>query len=394
MARPDRLAAPDVAPSGDRVRALDGLRGAAIVWAVSTHLMETFRPVSTFDRVSFIVAKAGWVALETFFALSGYLITSILWDTRGSRHYLLTFYARRLVRIVPVYYGFLLGLIFWITQIDALDAGESRALLRVQAWYWSFLVNWLVYWKDRWLIAPYNTAHFWSLAVEEQFYFAWPLCVMRLSRERLLKVAVAAFVFSVALRVGLVRGGADGLRVYVCTPARLDSLALGAVVALIGKGPTGFSALRRWILPAGLVSLAVLLAIVFYKGELIASDPLVQIVGFAVIAVGSSALIAGCASLPDSRVARVFDRPSLRRFGRYSYVMYVVHYPLVFALKRVGFTIPHLTEMVGSLHLAAVLYLVTLMTFTVGIAALSWELVEKWLNKRKDAWFPVEMQEP
>ena len=176
-----------------------------------------------------------------------------LYDSKDSDHYFRSFYARRILRIFPLYYGFL---IFWMIVIpvfrrDVFDLNSDN-----QIFYWLYLQNWR-------FSAPASLdgqilAITWSLAIEEQFYLAWPLVVSLLRRRQLMMLCLTLVVTSLVVRVALTVLGAHQITVYMPTPARMDGLAVGAFIALALRSPGGL-ALRPW---AGPVALGAILAFV------------------------------------------------------------------------------------------------------------------------------------
>ena len=138
---------PKKAPPASRLPALDGIRGLAILLVLFYHLLR-------YDN-SFLgrVSHHGWLGVELFFVLSGFLITSILYDSRGGQHYFRNFYARRILRIFPVYYGFLaLALILAPLLIKARIDGYPR-FLHYQLWWWFYGANLLESVKG-WICTP------------------------------------------------------------------------------------------------------------------------------------------------------------------------------------------------------------------------------------------------
>jgi peptidoglycan/LPS O-acetylase OafA/YrhL len=188
-------------PAGARIPALDGIRGIAILCVMLYHF--TFyggiEPTLIVDKVYYHTALVGWFGVDLFFVLSGFLITGILYDTASAPQYFRNFYARRVLRIFPLYYGTLAVFFFLIPLvIDISDTFEE--LLRDQLWYWSYLVNVqiaLEYWPSFFALG-----HFWSLAVEEQFYLVWPLVVFFLKRRSLIAICVVCIVGAFLVRVG------------------------------------------------------------------------------------------------------------------------------------------------------------------------------------------------
>src|SRR4030095_2778309 len=140
--------------------ALDGLRGLAILLVILYH---NFSFINHFFFA--------WLGVDLFFVLSGYLITSILLNSVNSPHYLKNFYAKRVLRVFPLYY---LSLIIFLIIFPLLGIYKSELKYYVdnQLWFWFYLQNWLL--SFNFPTTGNFLNHFWSLGVEEQFYLAWP----------------------------------------------------------------------------------------------------------------------------------------------------------------------------------------------------------------------------
>ena len=126
---------------GSRMLALDGLRGIAICLVILFHADIGF-DVSDVNvaRLS-SVAKCGWIGVDIFFVLSGFLITGILLDTRKSPKYLTSFYARRFIRIFPLYYATLLAVFVILPNCASIDSPKLQFLFTHQGYFWTFLSN-------------------------------------------------------------------------------------------------------------------------------------------------------------------------------------------------------------------------------------------------------------
>ena len=206
--------------TGGRVEALDGIRGVAVLLVMIGHgvVFGGFSTRSGWDAVFNAGAKTGWVGVDLFFVLSGFLITGILFDTRGSEHYFRTFYVRRFLRIVPVYYAVLLLYCLWGHAL--IDAAESPELSwNGLAWAATYLSNYPTG-LHGWGVLPHPVRHLWSLAIEEQFYLLWPLLVYRVDARRLMTICLVAVGVGWVTRVLLLALSLD-IAGYVWTPARL-----------------------------------------------------------------------------------------------------------------------------------------------------------------------------
>jgi peptidoglycan/LPS O-acetylase OafA/YrhL len=300
------------------IPALDGIRGVAIMWVVFHNATAFSYASRLLFHVPAILAQMGWIGVELFFALSGFLITRGLLETQATAHYFRNFYAKRALRILPLYYTVLFVLLVVLPRLITLHPPYSN---EHQASLWFFFANWTP-------LVPYGFAHFWSLAVEEQFYLFWPLVVCWLPAGRLLRVCLWAAVGTLFLRGAMAAYGADWWTLYATTPARMDALALGGAVACVMHLP----ALRAWM-RMRLAAMSVATLLLFLLGAVLthAYDRTTwpgQTLGYTLLAVCSAALVGSVAvteHTAPTRLASVLAWRPLRSFGRYSYAIYVFH---------------------------------------------------------------------
>jgi peptidoglycan/LPS O-acetylase OafA/YrhL len=375
-------ASPTLARLGTHIPALDGLRGLAILLVMVHHFVYFggMRPSLIIDRIFYAISLAGWCGVDLFFVLSGFLITGILLDVKGSPHFFRNFYMRRLLRIFPLYYGVLLVLFVVLPQFARLG-WNFQALVDDQGWYWSYLVNFPIAFEG-W--PPFDAiAHFWSLAIEEQYYLFWPIIVF-LSPPRYLRViCLTVIVCSLGLRVEFMRNGYP-LAAYVLTPARMDTLAVGALLALMVRCPGGLSQLSHWAWPVVGATGAMLSGIVLWRRGLDSVDPVVQTIGFTLIAFLFGALLIVAVTSPSSTIlGKVFTHRGLMSFGRYSYALYVFHHPLGYISRRSGFRVANLPTFLGSQLPGELLYIAVATGLSLGLALLSWHLYEAQFLKLK-----------
>jgi peptidoglycan/LPS O-acetylase OafA/YrhL len=367
---------------GTHIPALDGIRGIAILLVMVGHF--TFYggmdPTVLVDRLYFDIATVGGIGVDLFFVLSGFLITGILYDTRDSGLYLRSFYSRRVLRIFPLYYGFLVAFFIVLPRLVDL-APDFDALHGSQVWYWTYLVNVDVSlngWPEFGHIG-----HFWSLAVEEQFYLVWPLVVLAARRRTLLRICVACIVAAVALRIALPLF-ARPVAASVLMPARMDGLAVGAFIALVGRGPAGMAALGRWVRPVLAVCGSGLIAIWVWRGGFSMAEPVARTVGLALLALFFGALLTAAIRAPSSSVVgKLFAHPGLRFLGRYSYALYVFHHPVIFFMKRRGYTVDLVPELLGSQLPGQLALFAVAGGISTLLALLSWYLWEHPFLKLK-----------
>jgi peptidoglycan/LPS O-acetylase OafA/YrhL len=370
------------------IPALDGVRGLAILLVMLHHF--TFyggmgRTVFV-DRLLYTVSMAGWCGVDLFFVLSGFLITGILLDAKGSEYFFRNFYMRRSLRIFPLYYGFLV-VFFVILPLVVPLGSKFEGLFKEQGWYWSYLVNVAIA-KEGW--PPfYAIAHFWSLAVEEQFYLCWPLVIFVCRQRHLLMICLAFIVGSLGIRLGLVLGG-QPLAAYVLTPARMDALAVGALLALIARRPSGFSGVLPWVWHVIGGSALALAAIFLWQRGLSAVDAVVQTIGYTLLAVLFGAILVVAVTAPPATfLGRVFAHRGLVFFGHYSYALYVFHHPIAIFMRKAGFRADGLPTVMESQLPGQLLFMLVATIISLSLALLSWHLYESQFLKLKSL-FPYE----
>jgi peptidoglycan/LPS O-acetylase OafA/YrhL len=314
------------APALHRFAALDGLRGLAVLAVIVFHAFHVSEQgaAGVMDRVANRAAQSGWIGVDLFFVLSGFLITRILDATRGVPGRARTFYARRFLRIFPLYYAFLAA-VFLVAPRLTDDPAPFRASLGTPAWSWLYLTNVAVALHGWGAVAEFLT-HFWSLAIEEQFYLVWPWLVFWLPRERMMRVCLAVAALALACRIALVTAG-QPTAAYVLMPARMDGLALGAWVALAVQD--GEVRLRARSLRAAAAAALAVAVIAFARRGLVMSDGMVVTAGITSLAVLFAGTVGWAVTGGGGRAGRLLAHPALRSVGRYSYAMYVLHLPLL-----------------------------------------------------------------
>ena len=314
------------APASEIVPALDGVRGLAILLVLAHNLSpfeSTRRLIDLSAELSF---DFGWVGVQLFFVLSGYLITGILLDTRGAPGYYRAFFGRRVLRIFPLYYGVLF---LCLVIVPALGLAPDALLAdrRHSVWLWTYLINWAEPLGAAIAVFP----HFWSLAVEEQFYLVWPFVVRRTSPRRLLAVALGLVVVAFGSRLALRVAGAGVAGPYMFTICRMDALGLGAAVAAVLRIPELAERVaqrqRAIAIGAGVLFVVGGVATRGYPRTSYRD----QTFGYTILALTFAAVVL-LAVLDHRRgrgcVGAVLDNAVLRSFGKYSYAIYMFHQPL------------------------------------------------------------------
>lgn len=312
-----------VAYSRMHVPALDGVRGIAILLVMIYHFSSSLSvlgfgsPVLTFLRF-------GWCGVDVFFALSGFLITGILLDTKQSPGYFRNFYTRRILRIFPLYYGSIL-VVFLVRGMlpDAGVWGVHDDLLSPGSMLWPslYLQNFAISLQGAAVTGV--TTHYWSLAVEEHFYLLWPLLVWLATRRQIMLLALAAAMCSLAARVVLYIHGSDLDALFGLTPLRMDGLALGALASIAIRGPGGLAPIVRWAWAVLAVSGTILVGLVVLRHGTHQTDPAIWVFGYPLVAVATAAMLV--VGMANGTVGYLLALAPLRWFGKYSFGLYVWH---------------------------------------------------------------------
>jgi peptidoglycan/LPS O-acetylase OafA/YrhL len=317
--------------------ALDGLRGIAVLSVILFHVLH-FRP--------------GWMGVDLFFVLSGFLITSILIDTKHTTGYFRNFYIKRVLRIFPLYYGTLLAffLLLFIKQGNAVIFKALPYFTYVPNITWTILNKWPVDY-----LSPLN--HFWSLAIEEQFYIFFPL-VVYFVRDRSLPTILGLLVLlTIACRCWFYFGLNNQVGCYVFTFCRIDGLLIGAIANLYARN---FKSVR---IEYFLLTLIAIVIIAYINMDL--TSPLFSTVGYTITALFFAfILLFGLSG--KNYLTRFLNIGFFRHLGKYSYGLYMFH-PIYYGI--INFTIgTHYSETSSMRYLIPVLslaatYITALLSF-------------------------------
>jgi peptidoglycan/LPS O-acetylase OafA/YrhL len=309
--------------------------------------------------------------------LSGFLITGILFDMKGSPHYFRDFYARRILRIFPLYYLVLLGstlLVWFVCPSDQKVLHGTDSMM----WYWCYAANIAYTIKGTWLQSPTWThfSHFWSLAVEEQFYLIWPI-VMYFSSTRTL-VRVCLVVMCVALPIQTMVGNLVNYGVaYQFTLCRIGALVLGGWLSLqLRTNPPTWSMLARWAPSLAIIMGGVLVAEMFTVEN--GSVP----IDVTVWVCFASMLVSALTAPQTSMWRRFLESRVMRFFGRYSYALYVFHH-LFRTVWDYKIGVAPFERFTGSHALGLILHGTCIAATSIVISVLSWHLFEKHFLRLK-----------
>jgi peptidoglycan/LPS O-acetylase OafA/YrhL len=342
-----------------RIPQLDSVRGLAVL-AVLIHNTDK-------ELYTGFVARNGWMGVDLFFVLSGFLITGILLDTKNSNGYFRNFYARRCLRIWPLYYCTLLFMFLVVPIIRPSEAHQIFEPRSMPWWsYFVYLQNFLVPSITR---ATGLLGVTWSLAVEEQFYVVWPLVVRFCSSKTLGRIALTVICLDPALRFLLVQ---RGFNVYPNSLCRLDGLMWGALLALLFRSET----LRR----ETCVPIAWSVLLIAAPLAILTADRVLWAV-YSFTALASASFVYLALTSNNKRLQRVLSNRFLIYSGVISYGIYLLEKIPIDAAKSF-----HL-----SAHPAIVLAVTGATTYLM--ATLSWNLIEKPALRLK-RFFEVEQIMP
>jgi peptidoglycan/LPS O-acetylase OafA/YrhL len=355
-------------PSLPHQPALDGLRGIAVIAVLLYHGGVTWM-------------RGGFLGVDLFFVLSGYLITTLLFVEWGRRRHidLVAFWIRRARRLLPAIGLLIVGVVVYAVVVaDASEAGQIRGDGLASIFYvanWRFVISGQSYFDQ--FVVPSPLRHMWSLAIEEQFYLLWPFIVLALlkwrPRLRLLgQIFAGGAIVSALLMAVLYHSGEDPSRVYYGTDTRAQALlvggALAAVLARAGvrRGRPALSA--PWV-RAGTVGAVVLAVLVVAARD---TSSWMYRGGYLLVAVACAAVIGAAVQSRRNLVRAALSPRPLRAVGKVSYGLYLWHWPVFLTMTeaRTGWSGTPL--LFGRLAV------------TTGIALASYFLVE--LPVRRGAW--------
>lgn len=370
-----------------RIPELDGLRGFAILIVVLLHYFYKPGALAPAGYRHFqAIFRLGWVGVDLFFVLSGFLIGGILLEARTSKNYFKTFYTRRFFRIIPIYYAWIaLYIVLIVAAGDILRQHMHSGLVPPLGFQ---VYSHFLFIQNIW-IPEYVTVFLWwfgvtwSLAVEEQFYLVAPLLFRFVPGQRLLYVLLGVVIGAPLLRTYVyLHENHPHLNTYLSMPCRADSLAYGALAALLWRRRE----FRAWVRShcAALYTLLAVLAAGMAAMWLWFSNPVnkvSQTVGYSWTALFFAVVLVTVLGDTDGMLARVARQRWLGALGRVSYCVYLIHLAVAyFCFGLILRKIPYIAD-ARSIALA-----VLCAGLTYGIALLSWRHFEKPLIQRGHAY--------
>ncbi|HWY07270.1 MAG TPA: acyltransferase [Candidatus Acidoferrales bacterium] len=371
-----------------RIPELDGLRGLAILLVIICHyIADASHPPLGFIADHLItILDLGWSGVDLFFVLSGFLIGGILLGSRNSRNYFRTFYLRRVHRILPVYYSWIL---FYVVLVSICVYSSLRPIimtppgialasqdLAIVPKYLLFLQN-ILYsprpFEWQWFVVT------WSLAVEEQFYLIAPPLIRWVSQRILMVILCLTVIAAPVLRyVSFVYFPQLDHFAQFSMPCRADALSLGILAAIAWRSNAVRSFLQRnpGILQRTTVYLAV--CIVALLWWLVRPPNVVTVTaGYSVLAFFYVSLVLLVLSQTNSLVARCMRIALLRRLGGISYCVYIIH----LTINELGHRFL-LHQEPDLSHWQGILITCIAFVLSITIASVSWKFFEKPLIRR------------
>jgi len=356
-------------PTSRHYPALDGLRGVAILMVVFLH---------NFGFMNYFFF--GWLGVDLFFVLSGFLITDILMNSLDKPHFLRNFYMKRILRIFPLFYLIVILCLFILPAIKSLHL-DVHYYKENQLWFWTYLQNWLFIIKEpqgeKFLL------HTWSLAVEEQFYLVWPVIILLFRKPKvLLTIALIILVLTGVLRYIVWISKVEDLAYSsLYTFTRIDGLCIGSAVALLLRINPGF--LKKYTTLIVLLMAVINFGFYFINNHRSFTLPYLAFIGYTTFAVLFGLLVYEAVTGKSKIIKFLLENRPLKFFGKISYGLYVYHWP-VFLI-----CFPFVTEFVlNNMHissrLAATTSSIIVTVATILLSVISYRYFEKpFLNLKK-----------
>jgi peptidoglycan/LPS O-acetylase OafA/YrhL len=341
--------------------ALDGVRGVAILAVMFCHFAGIFTSHSTPEYLVYRWLAEGGKGVDLFFVLSGFLITGILLDAAKDRGFFSTFYFRRALRILPLYFAYLFFTAVILRNYAIVTSHSDPYASAPTAWFVTFLGNWP---PARSLFQPWS--HLWSLCIEEQFYWIWPIVIFVIPRRYLGRTFLLLIAAVFYYRYRAIEAGVDVEFLKRCTLLRVDTFAIGGLVALAVRRPRWRKVGEMLWLPAGLVILVWITA-----RETGALPELPFLHFFFSLSWVDTPLFCACLIFiaATAEHIRVLEFPFLKTMGKYSYGLYLLH-PFSWWILPCG-------KFAASPFIVKASVLICLAGISFALARIAWVLIER-----------------
>jgi peptidoglycan/LPS O-acetylase OafA/YrhL len=368
----------------NRIKELDGLRGVAILLVMSLHLVKraTYFTENPILKSVLNFTNIGWIGVDIFFTLSGFLITTILLSSKNKEGYFKNFYSRRMLRIFPLYYLAIGVVLLFAPRLEIEFIQNLKYALPIMLVY---LQNWALL-SEGFFITSYLGVT-WSLAIEEQFYFIWPLIIRWVSKEKLIKFSIGYIVLSWGIRIATALLWEDLAEItrfhYYASFARFEEMLLGGLLAILLTYDGAKEKIRQFSLPMFILFSCFFIILCFLSlpntPQPAHSNIPLTLGGYTAVMFFTTGLLGIFVTFPpESGLRRLFQNQILIFFGKYSYAMYLFHMIVGIIFLDVfwqrGFR--------GWEYFF--IYLIASFGGTIILSLLSWHLLEKhMLNLKK-----------
>ena len=348
------------------------MRGIAILFVVFYH---------NFGFVKYFFF--GWLGVDLFFVLSGFLITDILLKTVNKPRFFKNFYAKRVLRIFPLYFLSLIIFLVILPRIKGFPLDLSFYIDH-QWWFWTYLQNWFLIFYN---VGNTTTAiqHYWSLAVEEQFYIVWPLVIFLIRKPKIL-LAIAGFllVSVICIRLYMWTIQIKDLNYFgLYTYTRIDGICIGSMLAILQFMRSTF--INRYF--TGLILLLAAMNFIFYfiNKEFHFTYPYFAIVGYTTFAMLFAIVVHEAIQGGNKVINFLLNIRPLKFFGKISYGLYIFHWPVYLILY--GWVDEKVRSVIKvSENNTAVLASILLTIIAILISVISFYTFERYFLKKKKAF--------
>jgi len=299
---------------GNYYPALDGLRGLAIILIILHHNFGYFS-----------IFRPAWISLDLFFVLSGFLITGILLKKRDTQYFLRNFYARRVLRIFPIYYLSVIIILFILPHLIYFPF-SLKYFLTNQIWFWLEIQNWLFILKPNGNNNFLN--HFWSLALEEQFYLVSPFIILLIKQvQKIISFLLVVLLLMTALRLIVWFQQFNNISyVNLFAFTRIDGLCVGSILAIfVNQGNVEINRINKVLF--SLFSIPIFIVLPFFKFFFYTRLPYTACCLFPAVSLFWG-LIVWSSINPANIMFRIFNSRLLIYFGKISYGLYILHWPI------------------------------------------------------------------
>jgi peptidoglycan/LPS O-acetylase OafA/YrhL len=364
------------------IKELDGLRGVAVMLVAAFHIVKRAIYFTENEVLHVIptLTGVGWIGVDIFFVLSGFLITSILLSTKNDESYFKNFYSRRALRIFPLYYFAVGVILLFAPRINAEFTNNINYALPIMLLYQQ---NWLLFFGVTWI--PQYLGITWSLAIEEQFYLIWPFIVRKLTKEKLLKFSLIYIFLSWSTRIVITfffKDLAADIHFYYSSFSRFEELLWGGLLAISISYDGVLEKLRKFAVPMFIVPFTLFAILCLFSWpdtpQPDRSNLFIAMSGYTLVSWFTVGLLSIFITQPSQNLLRQFFQNNILVFlGKYSYSIYLFHIVVTVILLDEFW----LRNFRGWEFFF--IHIILSFTITIIIAVLTWHLLEKHMLKLK-----------